>query len=81
MSNTWEDGTPKSSGNAFDWRNQPAMINWSTLQVISDNSEKATGVVTAKRAEGINPSYIGPLSKRPVRPDLAPKQTHFYSKA
>lgn len=26
--NTWEDGTPRSMGNAFDWKNYEPTLKW-----------------------------------------------------
>jgi hypothetical protein len=54
----WDDGTPKSTGNAFDWRNQDCqeIKKWMThLQYVkrgaenaSKKFEKTTGLVAAQ---------------------------------
>lgn len=35
MTNKWPDGTPKSIGNAFDWRGQPSIFTTKSGQRLS----------------------------------------------
>lgn len=39
--NTWADGTPRSQGNAFDWRNRPGSIATSKTWKQSEASKRA----------------------------------------
>lgn len=44
----WPDGTPRSRGNAFDWRSQPANREWYITSIKTEAGSKGA-VVTAPK--------------------------------
>lgn len=44
----WPDGTPRSQGNAFDWRSQPADREWRITSIKTECGSKGA-VVTSPR--------------------------------
>lgn len=40
---TWPDGTPRSTGNAFDWRHTPSGVDLSSLRASADRTPKTPG--------------------------------------
>lgn len=55
---TWPDGTPRSAGNAFDWRHTPSGVNWSSLRAPADRTPKTRGGIA--RNNGTIPGGLSP---------------------
>lgn len=60
----WPDGTPKSQGNAFDWKNNATGVtfdpryNRKVLKTQAD-AEKANQFTVYSRAKGVKLAYAG----------------------
>jgi hypothetical protein len=62
----WKDGTIKSTGNAFDWKNyREGDSIVCDLQNGALHSIRASKVVNDKRMKGVDISHISGLSKKP----------------
>ena len=61
---TWPDGTRKSTGNAFDWRNMKKSNIASEMQHAKRHSEISSETVNRKRAEGVDVATIRGLSDK-----------------
>lgn len=48
MKTTWPCGTPRSQGNAFDWRSQPASKDWITSSQKAEAGAKGALVTAPK---------------------------------
>lgn len=55
---TWPDGTPRSTGNAFDWRHTPSGLDWSRLRASADRTPKTPGGIA--RNNGTIPGGLSP---------------------
>ena len=55
---TWPDGTPRSTGNAFDWRHTPSGVDLSSLRASADRTPKTPGGIA--RNGGTIPGGLSP---------------------
>lgn len=59
---TWPDGTPRSTGNAFDWRHTPSGVDLSSLRASADRTPKNPGGFARKGGTipgGLSPRLSG----------------------
>ena len=49
MQSKWPDGTPRSQGNAFDWRSQPANSEWYITSIKTAAGARGAQVVAPKQ--------------------------------
>lgn len=83
MSNNWECGTPKSRGNAFDWRNWELQCDWGQLTTAAKLRAAQAERVERDRARGVTFTIHGLSPKSDTRAAATRTQWHggVYSRA